>query len=726
MEQHPIDNENELRTLLQRDGSLLKEASTRLRDDDKLVMLAVQRCGTALKYASERLRDDDSTVQMACQNDIYALEFASARLRDSTDFMKIFFQRNGDSLAFASDRLKDDVEMVKTCRNSKNLLRFVSPRIYKDIEIIKELVQINGTIIGISEEYRNNYDIVKLAFKTPSGQIPVLKYVGERLRDNEEIVKLGLQKSSHAMKYVSARLRDHEEIAKGMIMAPYIETPGFKYLSERLRKQEDLVLQAVQRNGLWLEFADESLRDNDNIVKVAVQQNGDALEFASERLQNVDEIVFEACKLKDHHIDDEFDLIKHHRMYDDEHMILMMNEQMSHRIYQGSNKSMSPSPLMYANERFRDHEELMRHMIKRYPRAIHLASDRVQKLIRDTPPIEKETSNRKIPTSTPVTPPAVTKNLFKESLVKLTSMIGLNKVKTSIYEQLAYAITMADKAKHTAPMLHTIITGPPGCGKSNLATIIANLLASISSLRKRPDSLNLLKMEATSLDEYIEKLIASDIMLSPTEPVKFVKASRDDLIGKYQGHTAIKTRNIIKSAIGGVLYIDEAYQIINNEEGKDSFGRECLTTLNEAMSEHPDDLIVIFSGYGDSMEALFKIQPGLRRRFMWVHPIEPYSPDQIAQIFVKQMCDDDWKVIPSFEYIVKLITDNPIYFSYYGGSTLQLKYFSILSYCCSKLLNPKVEGYTITQEMLESGLNRLKSNSQVVVPDLSMCQHMYG
>ena len=726
MEQHPIDNETELRTLLQRDGRMLREASSRLRDDDKLVALAVQRCGTALEYASERLRDDDDIVRMACQNDIYALEFVSVRLRDDSDFMKVFLQRNGDSMAFASDRIRDDLELVKiACRNSRHILKFVSPRIFGDIGIIKELVQINGTIICMSGCYRDDYDIVKLAFKTPSGQIPVLRYVSERLRNHEEIVKLGLQKSSHAMKYVSDRLRDNEEIAKGMIMSPYIKSPGFKFLSERLRDQEELVLQAVQRNGLWLEYVSDRLRDNDTVVKVAVQQNGDALEFASERLQNVDEIVFSACRLnevEENKMYDDLDLIKHHRMFEDEHIMMMMHEHMYNRSNCGPNKSQSP--LMWANERFRDHEALVRHVVKRYPQVIHIASDRVQKLIRETgpsgssPSAQKEETTKKV-----VTAPVATKNIFKESLIKLTSMIGLTKVKTSIYEQLAYAITMADKVKHSPPMLHTIITGPPGCGKSNLATIIANLLASISSLRKQPDKL---KIQAESLEDYIEKLIASDIVLAPSEPVKFVKASRDDLIGKYQGHTAVKTRNIIKSALGGVLYIDEAYQLLNNEEGKDSFGRECLTTLNEAMSEHPDDLIVIFSGYSDCMEALFKVQPGLKRRFMWQFFVDPYSPDEIAQIFMKQMTDDDWKVTFSVDYLVKLITDNLKYFNYYGGSTLQLKYFSILSYCRDKLIKSDVPEYTITEAMIENGLSRLKDNNQVQGADLSIYQHMYG
>jgi hypothetical protein len=717
MEHQPIDNETLLRTLIERDGSCLKQGSARLRDDDKMVMLALQRYGKALEFASERLRDNNDIVKIACQNDIYALEFASARLRDNDDFMKIYFQRNGDSLVFASDRLKDNLDMIKICRNSKHILRFVSSRIYNDIDIIKELVQINGTIIYMSDSYRDNYDIVKLAFKTPSGQIPVLKYVSERLRDHEEIVKLGLQKSSHAMKYVSARLRDNEDIAKGMIIAPYIDNPGFKYLSERLRDNDALVLQAVQRNGLWLEFASERLRDDMDIAKIAVEQNGDALKFVSQRLQNNDDIVFTACHLNDNCLDEDFN--KFRGMYEPDIFMLMM-------ISNGRHKSTDDSPLMYANERFRDNEVLVRHVIKKSPQIIHLVSDRVQKLIRDTGSEPSKYESNTLVTTPVITTPAVTKNVFKESLIKLKSMIGLTKVKTAIYEQLAYAITMADKTKHTPPMLHTIITGVPGVGKSAIANIIANLLASISSIRKHPDKLSAFKIPANSLDDYIEKLIASDIVLGPTDPVKFVKASRDDLIGKYSGHTAIKTKNVIKSAIGGVLYIDEAYQIINSDDGRDSFGRECLTTLNEAMSEHPDDLIVIFSGYDDAMETLFKTQPGLQRRFTWEFFVDPYSPNEIAQIFVKQMTDDDWVLESSLEDITKLIIDNPTRFSYYGGSTLQWKYFSILSYSCNKLLTPGTDNYIITQSMLEHGLNRLKHDSTCNTPDMSLCKHMYG
>jgi hypothetical protein len=90
------------------------------------------------------------------------------------------------------------------------------------------------------------------------------------------------------------------------------------------------------------------------------------------------------------------------------------------------------------------------------------------------------------------------------------------------------------------------------------------------------------------------------------------------------------------------------------------------------------------------------------------------------------MTDDEWTVLPDLEDITQLITEHPHYFNYYGGSTLQLKYFSILSYCCTKLLNSDTPTNTITKDMLASGLNRLKSNSQIIVPDLSVYQHMYG
>ena len=113
---------------------------------------------------------------------------------------------------------------------------------------------------------------------------------------------------------------------------------------------------------------------------------------------------------------------------------------------------------------------------------------------------------------------------------------------------------------------------------------------------------------------------------------QFIEASRTDLIAEYQGQTAIKVKRLINRAKGGVLFIDEAYSITENDHS-DSYGRESLTELTKALEDYRNDLVVIVAGYTNLMEKFFSSNPGLKSRFNTFISFDDYSLDELVQIF---------------------------------------------------------------------------------------------
>lgn len=160
-------------------------------------------------------------------------------------------------------------------------------------------------------------------------------------------------------------------------------------------------------------------------------------------------------------------------------------------------------------------------------------------------------------------------------------------------------------------MLHTIIEGPPGVGKTQLGKVLAKIYLSLG-------------------------IIQSD---------KFRIASRKDFIGEYLGHTAIKTQKVIDSCMGGVLFIDEAYSLGNGDTKKDSFSKECIDTLNQNLSENKGKFVCIIAGYKESLEQdFFSVNPGLERRFPFRYSIEKYTPNELINMFIKKISDIKWSL----------------------------------------------------------------------------------
>jgi probable Rubsico expression protein CbbX len=185
-------------------------------------------------------------------------------------------------------------------------------------------------------------------------------------------------------------------------------------------------------------------------------------------------------------------------------------------------------------------------------------------------------------------------------------LIGLAPVKQRIRETAA--LLLVDRARrdmglmHETPTLHMSFTGNPGTGKTTVAMKMADLLHRLGYIRKG----------------------------------HLVSVTRDDLVGQYIGHTAPKTKEILKKAMGGVLFIDEAYYLFRPENERD-YGQEAIEILLQVMENNRDDLVVILAGYADRMDRFFSANPGFRSRI--AHHIEfpDYTNDELFEIARKML-----------------------------------------------------------------------------------------
>jgi len=198
-------------------------------------------------------------------------------------------------------------------------------------------------------------------------------------------------------------------------------------------------------------------------------------------------------------------------------------------------------------------------------------------------------------------------HLIKEELQQLNSMIGLSSLKKSILRQLMYFIQGFANDPKDGDYKHTILTGPPGTGKTEIAKIMGNMYSKVGVLKKNV----------------------------------FKKVTRTDLVAGYLGQTAIKTRKVIDECIGGVLFIDEAYSL----QYDDSYSKECIDTLCEALSDSKNDLMVIVAGYQKELDNhFFRVNEGMRSRFIWRFDIESYGTKELHDIFKHLASIRNWKV----------------------------------------------------------------------------------
>ena len=268
---------------------------------------------------------------------------------------------------------------------------------------------------------------------------------------------------------------------------------------------------------------------------------------------------------------------------------------------------------------------------------------------------------------------------IKVPLFKLKSLIGLQELKTNISDQIIYYLQKLHipkkENKINEDYLHTVLYGPPGTGKTEIAMILGDIFCKMDILKSN----------------------------------KFRKVTRSDLIAGYLGQTALKTRDVIKDSLGGVLFIDEAYSL-GNAEKRDSFAKECLDTLCESLSNHKNELMVIIAGYEEELNnCFFSFNPGLKSRFTWNYKINEYSSEELKDIFIKKVNDNGWTI--SDEIKCKFFEDNKLLFKSFGRDIEN--FFSKIKIAHSRRVFclEDTEKTKITFRDIEKGLKLFKNNN---------------
>jgi SpoVK/Ycf46/Vps4 family AAA+-type ATPase len=242
-----------------------------------------------------------------------------------------------------------------------------------------------------------------------------------------------------------------------------------------------------------------------------------------------------------------------------------------------------------------------------------------------------------------------------EHLLELNNMIGMKKLKLQIVDQVLFFIN----GTQDVIMLHTVLEGPPGTGKTSVAEILAKIYSKLGIFKK----------------------------------VKFNVAKRSDLISEYLGGTTVKTLETLDRCKNGVLLIDEAYSIGSNGS-EDIYAKECLDTLNQYLSENVDKIVCIIAGYKKELDScFFSLNPGLRRRFPWTFTIENYNSEELTEIFYKIIKEKEWETTCEKKDVINSINKNLHLFDGNGGDISTLIEKSIIISIRNNFA--KGNGYTI-------------------------------
>ncbi|AEJ43392.1 AAA family ATPase [Alicyclobacillus acidocaldarius] len=224
--------------------------------------------------------------------------------------------------------------------------------------------------------------------------------------------------------------------------------------------------------------------------------------------------------------------------------------------------------------------------------------------------------------------PPIDKRRMHELLRELDDLVGLDEVKRVVREIFALVYVQRLRKEHRlkadATVLHMIFYGNPGTGKTTVARILARMFHECGLLEKG----------------------------------HLVEVERADLVGEYIGHTAQKTREQIQKALGGVLFIDEAYSLARG--GEKDFGREAIDCLVKAMEDHKHELIVILAGYEREMRWFLSTNPGLPSRFPIQIRFPDYGVDQLVQIATKTLATRDYRMTAEAEWALRNLLQNAL------------------------------------------------------------------
>jgi len=273
-------------------------------------------------------------------------------------------------------------------------------------------------------------------------------------------------------------------------------------------------------------------------------------------------------------------------------------------------------------------------------------------------------------------------------------MVGMESVKTSIVNQIVYFMSSFESNDN---MLHTVIAGPPGTGKTMLGKIIGEIYYKLGIIKGKQE-------------------------LDGTNPYPFKIARRSDLIGQYLGQTAIKTQKAIDEAEGGVLFIDEAYSLgSGSSEKSDIYSKECIDTLNLNLTEKKKNFVCIIAGYPDSLDRdFFSVNPGLKRRFPFTYSIDKYTASELADIFTLMMSDCSWSYESNdvLSSLKKFLDKSYEKFPHFGGDMETLLFNVKIAHALRVVGKHPLKRKKITFQDIENGykfyeLNKTKKTKEI-------------
>jgi len=268
---------------------------------------------------------------------------------------------------------------------------------------------------------------------------------------------------------------------------------------------------------------------------------------------------------------------------------------------------------------------------------------------------------------------------IEEPLRDLNKMIGMNKLKNSIVDQILYFVQNLhkDASNKNGDFMHTVIYGPPGTGKTEVAKIMGKIFSKLGILSKN----------------------------------KFKKVTRADLIAGYLGQTALKTQDVVKDCIGGVLFIDEAYAL-GNPEKRDSFAKECIDTLCEALSDNKDNLMVIIAGYEKELKkCFFAYNQGLDSRFTWRFKTDDYKEGELNLILQKKVAEANWKIKEQLKD--DWFKSKMEYFKYYGRDMETLFAKTKIAHSRRVFCLPAKDKKQLIKRDFDKGFDLFLSNDEV-------------
>ena len=254
-----------------------------------------------------------------------------------------------------------------------------------------------------------------------------------------------------------------------------------------------------------------------------------------------------------------------------------------------------------------------------------------------------------------------------EPLENLNNLIGLSKLKDQLLEQLLYFV----QGNNDNIMLHTVIEGPPGTGKTTVANLMSEIYSGIGILKKK--KCNVIK--------------------------------REDLIGQFLGETTIKTMETLEYCKNGVMLIDEAYSL-GSVDNRDSYAKEAIDCINQYLTENADKLICIIAGYKEELnECFFSQNKGLRRRFPWTFTIESFTKEELAQIFINKI--NDTEEYELHDEVNNKFLESKIKKEYFHGNAGDIE--NIISR--AKIINSRVnfckqENFILTKEIINEAFDK--------------------